>query len=119
MLNWNWNERVGTLEVEEYRKDHTDKNTYYLYQGNALLIVMAEWEEDGAERYTVRDFWTDKEHMKLCLGLVKGHNNIHDNWRKITFYKDKIRQRDLVTICSALVKAMPSITIEIKEHEGE
>ena len=114
MLRWEWDECCGTLEKEVTRGDEISYFTYHLYQGNALLILIAEWEENGQEMYTVRDFWVDKEHMNNCLGLTKGHHNIHTEWKKITFYRDKVRPKDLVTICTALVKAMPSITIEIK-----
>lgn len=69
-LNWNWKEdKVGT-----WTEKHGDmENTYNLYSGNALLIMIAEWNEDGIDKYQVASFFCDKDHMKNCLGLNKDY----------------------------------------------
>lgn len=119
MLRWEWNYRIGTLETESRNEIYK----YFLYKGNAKLIVIAEWKDDnGEDRYNVHDFFASKEDMNCKLGLVKETSNHYvntfENWMKITFYKDMIGQRDLIELCTAIIKAFPNITIEIKETEG-
>lgn len=122
-LNWSFKDKVGTLEFTQFKLGEDRDFSVNLYQGNALLIFIYEWKEDDDEgdafHYNLYDFFADKKHMENSLGLSKGYDfNIRDNWKKFTFFKDKISNKDLATIVSALVKAFPNITIEIKETEG-
>lgn len=87
-LNWNWNEKVGTWTEERKMHDGSTKEfKYNLYSGNALLIMIAEWEEDGKDLYQVANFFCDKDHMKNCLGLSKDH--------KENIFKDCLKEVEL------------------------
>lgn len=85
-----------------------------LYQGNAELIFIYETEDN----YSMVSFWADRDHMKNCLGLNKGTDNIYLDEAGIkiiefTFYK--VMVRDLPQIITAIVKAFPRISINIEE----
>ena len=43
-LRWQWNEGIGELEIEEQSKAKIK-----IYQGNALLIFLNEWENVCSE----------------------------------------------------------------------
>lgn len=116
-LYWDWKESVGdaTFEVNNEREVRIT-----LYEGNALLIMLQEYQEDGEDMYNMFGFWVDKAHMKNCLGLAKGYDNSYDSdyirLKKIRLNKTKSRNyKDIIT---ALVKAFDNIEIEIYS-EGE
>ena len=116
-LYWDWKESVGdaTFEVNNEKEVRIT-----LYEGNALLIMLQEYQDDGEDMYNMFHFWLDKNHMKNCLGLTKGHDNAYDNdcirLKKIRLNKTKSRNyKDIIT---ALVKAFDNIEIEIFT-EGE
>lgn len=111
MLNWDWDKKVGTIDIFNY----DEVRTYQLYQGNAFLIMLWEYEEDGKELWSMHNFFVDKEHAKNCLGLTKGFDNIFNKKlyqiRKIRINKAKYRYtKDLVDM---LIKAFDNISIEI------
>lgn len=99
-LNWNFEtDYVGTWT----ENDGEHEWTYKLYSGNALLIMCAEWEKDGEQLYSVHGFFVDKDHMKRCLGLVKGTDNIYSSKRLTVELKSSYRHsKDIAT---ALIKA--------------
>ena len=110
MLRWDWNnDKVGT-----WTEKHGDKEfTYNLYSGNAVLIMIAEWEENGTEKYTVSNFFCDKEHMKNCFGLNKGCDNIfEDNLKEITIKQDYRYTKDIIQ-CIAKAKFTNNIVITL------
>ncbi len=45
MLQWDWDNKVGEVEIFNYDK----VVTYNLYQGNAFLIMLYEYEENGEQ----------------------------------------------------------------------
>lgn len=114
-LNWNWSEKCGELIFEERGKEFK----YNLYKGNAYLIFVAEFEEDGVERYTVASFWVDKAHAKRCLGLEKGTDNIYDNgWQKVKKFRiNKKKHSKAAEIVGLLAKAFDEIDIEVYSEE--
>jgi hypothetical protein len=110
-LNWDWNKKIGTIDIFNY----DEVRTYQLYQGNAFLIMLWEYEEDGKEMWQMHNFFIDKEHAKNCLGITKDYNNIFDTERykikAIRLNKGKYRYtKDLVDM---LIKAFDEISIEI------
>lgn len=121
-LVWNWGEKCGEATFKQELKDEESKEyTVNLYTGNAYLIFMYEWEDDGVEKYNVHSFWADKEHMKRCLGLTKNSYNMFDvaysKLVKIRLEKNKCRYiKDIVT---HLIKAFDDLTIEIYTEEDE
>ena len=77
---------------------------------------------DGVEKYNVFSFFADDKHMKNCLGLSKGYENIFDDGndnvlKMIRFNKKKIGKTNLSKLVSAFAKAFDNITIEIYSEE--
>ena len=109
-LYWQWSNKCGEAVV----KRGDAEITLNLYEGNAFLIFIYEFNEGGSDVYTVDGFWHDERHMKACLGLdKKGGNtrNMHDDLKKIRLNKSKCR--NYKKIVAALVQALNDITIEI------
>lgn len=115
-LNWRWDKKIGTAEIFNYDK----VVTYNLYQGNAFLIMLYEYKEDGKDMWSMHNFLVDKEHAKNCFALSKGYDdNIFntDRYRlqKVRLNKAKYRYtKDLVDM---LIKAFDNITIELFTEE--
>lgn len=108
--NWNWDKKMGEI--------FHDKWHYNLYEGNGVMIAIDEWkdENDGKDKYRVAWFLCDKTHMKDCLGLTKGHDDMFEgNVDKLIIYKDRSQYwKDIV---DAFTKAEPNIVIEIYPTE--
>lgn len=132
-LNWLWKDKCGECIVEYDEPtinlgtgETTYKtNTLNLYEGNAFLIFIHEYEEDGRGMYKLWTFWGDKVHMKRRLGLDKkwdtyGKNMYQEGYsriKKIRLNKAKCRHyKDIVT---AMAQAFDQIEIEIFTEEGE
>ena len=87
MLTWNWKNKIGTWT--EVQKEREFK--FNIYKCNGLAVIIYEFKEDGKEKYNVHSFFTDLTHLKNCLGLNKGYDNIFaTNLRKIEIYEDSI-----------------------------
>ena len=90
-----------------------------LYQGNAYLIFLNEWEEDGKNLYSLYSFWADKQHMKNCLGLTSKKNEESFNYFNTpectltTVRLNKRKCKYLKDIINALVSGFDNIKIEI------
>lgn len=111
-VQWNWNDKVGeaTLYSERQKKEFT----LNLYQGNAYLIFIHEYKEDGNDMYNVYSFFVDKAHAKRMLGLEKGESNAFNEGvilKKIRFNKKKCR--NLSDLVSLFTKAFDSLNIEL------
>ena len=109
-LNWSFKEKVGEAVIRQ-----GDKNfKLNLYQGNAFLIFLSEWEEDGKEKYQLYLFFADKVHAKNCLGLVKGYDSIFDDGNKIVKIRlNKKKYSYTKDLVDMLIKAFDEIQIEI------
>lgn len=81
-LHWDWNEKIGELQINSYGEDFTIN----VYQGNALAIfIHTFFDDNGTERYNMYNFFCDKEHFKNC---VKGKTwNYAEDWKKLTLYR--------------------------------
>lgn len=121
-LNWRWDSKCGELTFSQnYKGEEYREFTVNLYQGNALLIMLNEWKENGEDWHSLWGFWADKEHMKRCLGLARGkeYENLYNDdgcrFLKIRLNKKKnCYWKDIVT---ALATAFDDITIELYSEE--
>lgn len=117
-LNWNWSEKCGELTIVQQFAENEKEFTISLYQGNAYLIMLHEFEDGGKEFYDLYGFFNDKEHMRRCFGLGKKSENLHniyDGWKKIRINKAKYRYtKELVT---AITEAFDNISIELYTEE--
>lgn len=106
-LHWDFKKKIGMITIKG--------KEFNLYEGNAFLIMLHEYEENGEQWWQMYSFWVDKEHARRCLGLAKGTQNIHEGIEKIRLNK-KV-SRNYKDIISLLVKAFDSITIEIYSED--
>lgn len=116
MLQWDWDKKVG--EVEIYNRDKTV--TYNLYQGNAFLIILYEYKENGKDMYSMHNFFEDETHAKRMFGLDKKYKDTYGknafNQTRYKMKKIKINKRNYSytkKLVSMLVEAFDHITIEI------
>ena len=125
-LHWMWNEKFGEATLEQYWGDgalHTFQLS--LYKGNAYLIFLNEWKEDGVEMYSVWDFWSDKNEAKNRLGLNPKNGYAENDYAKGTikhltkFRLNKARYPYTKELVSMLVQAFDEITIEIYSDPEE
>lgn len=123
-LRWQWNEKVGTAEI--FNRDKLV--TYQLYQGNAFLIFLYEWEEDGKEMWSMHNFFADETHAKRMLGIDRNYKETYgDNiFNKKDYKLHKIRinkkvygESDTKKLVNMLIKAFDQIEIEIFAEEIE
>lgn len=101
-LNWNFNHRAGVIFLPSGQM-------LTCYQGNAYLIMLNE----TPDHYTLVSFWADAEHMRNCLGLSRGFNNIYGDWSgaKWVFYKDNCKNAS--KIAEALVRAFDAVEVQL------
>lgn len=112
-LHWRWEDKVGEAVI---RQQGDKEYTMSLYEGNAFLIMLWEWEEDGEEKWNMYTFFADEQHMKNCLGLNKkgGYENIFDGRDELVKIRiNKAKYHYTEKLVKALVKAFDNITIEI------
>ena len=122
MLEWNWDKKCGEATFWQERDGEKHEYTLSLYKGNACLIMLYEYEEDGKEMYNMHSFWADKQHMKNCLGLNKkgGYTeNIYEDGisHYTKFSINKARNPYWKDIVTALADGFKNITIEVYTEE--
>ena len=123
-LNWSWDSKCGEAVVEQNYGDEKHTFTMTLYEGNAYLIFLHEYQDDnGTNMYNLWNFWADKEHMQKCLGLKKTRDgelrNLHDgDTSRITKFRfNKAKSRYYKEIVKAVTQAFDNITIELYTEE--
>lgn len=102
-LNWQWSDKMGEVTDERGL-------TANLYRGNAFMIAIHEWEEDGQEKYCLAWFFADKTHMKRCLGLGKDADPCDFHWKA---FKLNTEYKEVSEFVSALAKAKKKVSIEL------
>ena len=118
-LQWDWKEKCGTATLVQNDADGAKRKfTLSLYTGNAFLIILHEFEEDGVNKYNLYSFWSDKDHMKNCLGLNKKQgfdSNLYEQEHQYIskFRINKTKCRHYADIIAALAQAFKNITIEV------
>ena len=58
-LNWLWKDKCGEATIRFW---DGEERTVNLYEGNAFLIFVNEFEENGRNMYTVWSFFVDEAH---------------------------------------------------------
>ncbi len=108
-LNWSFDHPAGLWTITP---DIKPSYTLHLYCGNAYLIVLNETETE----YNLVTFWVDKEHMRNCLGLTKGYDNIYQDWEgsHIFLYEDNLPHAR--QIADALFRTFENITVTVQKH---
>lgn len=107
-LRWEWNECIGELEIENQNKARIK-----VYQGNALLIFLNEWEnEKGETRWSMYNFFADKGHFDNCKKDKEW--NYAEGWKKLTLWK---LPRDIWNVIKDLHKR--GVMIDIRSEEND
>lgn len=114
-LTWDFKERCGEAVLKQGDREFI----LNLYQGNAYLIFLSEWEEDGNHMYSLYSFCSDKTHAKILLGLQKNLDgkkvNIFDeDGNRITKFRfNKAHCRNTEELIGLIAKAFDNIDIEV------
>ena len=113
-LNWDFKKLAGYAQV----RVGEEEVKYKLYQGNAYLIFVYEYEENGEEYYTVPMFFVDRDHAKNCLGLNKKQGYTENILCRPSFQLQKIminkkQYRYTEDLVKLLTKAFDFIDITI------
>lgn len=112
-VNWNWKCKKGIITwFDEYSKKNYKVN---IYQGNCLGALIYDYKDEETKKnmYQFMGFWNDETHLKRCLGLVKGHDNLYKNIivkiKLNTYYKDCLK------IAQLFAKANIKVELYYKE----
>ena len=116
-LHWLWKDKCGEATFRQTLGDKSQDFTVSLYQGNAFLIFIYEYEENGQNMYTLYNFFNDEAHAKRCLGLDKNYpeenifNRGRDRLMKIRLDKSKCTKPQ--KILDLFIKAFDELDIEL------
>ena len=120
MLQWHWEDKVGEAEILNDDKVYT----FNLYKGNAFLIMLYEYKENGRDMYTLHNFFSDETHAKRMLGLDKkwkdtyGRNLLNQpkyKLQRIHIKKSVYGEQNTKKLVNMLNKAFDEIDIEIED----
>ena len=118
MITWNFNEKIGEAVIFNYDKEYK----YNLYKGNAFLIFLYEYKENGKDMYQLHNFLADKIHAKRMLGIDKKWKDTYgDNLfntegyklKKIRINKDMYGLKETKMLIDMLIEAFDEVKIEI------
>ena len=122
-LNWRWDGKIGEAEYVYETADGTKTGTYTLYEGNAFLIFLIEYEEKGKNMWTMGDFWADEANAKIYLGLDKKYTETYGENQyegRITKFRiNKAKSRNWKKIVKLLIEAFDNIDIDLYTEKGE
>lgn len=113
MLNCDFAKKMGILEYDGRVAD--------IIWGNCLVVILYRKKNDPQ---TWDDYWTpplffnDEVHMKRCLGLNKGYDDIFEGIDlKLTLFRNKWDKTEFRKILNAFAQRKGNTTIEIREEE--
>lgn len=104
-LNWEWKKKMGECH-------YANGAVANLYQGNALVIAVCEYEDDT---YQLAWFACDENHMKNMLGLTKGYDNDF-RYFGITKLRLNVSYPNTSKLVTLIAKAKMPINIELYEE---
>lgn len=121
-IHWDWKDKIGTATlVQTWPKEGEKEYTLHLYQGNAFLIMLNEWDEDGQTMWSMFNFFADKDHAKNCLGLNKkdpdSTNILNSGFNRVTKFRLSKKYRYLKDLVPMLAQAFDDLTIEIYKED--
>ena len=103
MLNWDFGYKAGKAT---YLDNEGKQRVYNLYEGNAYLIEVAEWRENGRNLYSVRKFALDKKHLETQIA-----EGDYAKLVRLTINKDVCRKAYEI---AKLFGKLDGVTVEIK-----
>lgn len=102
-LQWNWDDKMGKCTTQ-------NGINLNLYRGNAFMIAIHEFEQDGKELYSLAWFFADKDHCKNCLGLTKGYTGIEFDWQS---FELDTKYKETEQFITMLAKAKQKVSITL------
>lgn len=103
-LNWYWKNKCGKITFDGVQ----GKYSCNLYQGNALLIMVSEWKEEGRKMYAVNSFFVDEKHMKDCLA-----DDIFETSKPLKLKLNINRHSKWQVVVKAMLKKYPKMKVEL------
>lgn len=119
-LYWDFNKKVGEAVIRKTLPGCEPKEfTINLYQGNAFLIFINEYKENGTDMYNLYSFFCDEAHAKNCLGLAKDTSNIFDDGveKLVKIRIDKSRHSKPQKLLDMFIKAFDELEIELYKED--
>ena len=114
MLNCDFAKKMGKLEYDGKIAD--------IVWGNCLFVAIYRKTEKVPESWD--EYWcpplffNDEIHMKRCLGLAKGYDDIFEGLDlKLTLYRSKWDKAEFRKVLNAFAQRKGNTTIEIREEE--
>lgn len=114
-LHWDFKEKVGEAYFIADYGNGWEEYKVNIYNGNALMILVYEYEEDGVQKYSLNSFFADEQHLKNCLGLAKGYegNIFVKPYERLTKLRLTKNCRKYDKIFSIFAKAFDELEMEI------
>lgn len=110
-LRWDWNSKIGELDIEQnVLGKFTNKFTLSIYQGNALMIILQEWDDN----YQMYQFFADKTHFKNCAKDTEW--NYCEEWKELRLWKKP--SADLWVVIEDLAKRGVNVRF-VSKPKGE
>ncbi len=107
MITWSWSKKIGEWKEVQRGKEFT----FNIYSGgNCPAVIIYVFEVDGQEKYQIQNFFADKSHLRNCLGLNKGYDNIFID-QEIELILDS--SKDSKLLASEFIKAKFNNPIKI------
>lgn len=91
-VNWQWKDKMGEITCN---REGVGKFKLSVYSGNCMCVMVYNYKEKGQKYYICHGFFNDETHLKKCLGLVDGCENIYKNewvkWKLNTYFRDSLK----------------------------
>ena len=110
-VNWSWKHKMGVITC--YNKRTNSKYKVNIYGANCLGALIQEFKENGKDMYDFWGFWNDEKHLKNCLGLTRGYDNLYQDI--IVKIKLNVFYKDCVKIATYFAKANIIVELYYKE----
>ena len=108
-LTWDWNNKIGELLIKQGEREFTMS----VYEGNALAIFLHEFtDEEGTEKYTMYQFFCDKEHFKNCAKAKDW--NYAEEWVRLTL--TRVPRADFWHIVKDLATRGVEVVIKVERN---
>lgn len=119
-VNWSWKEKIGAMYIKQLNKEVGDfKFKVNIYHANCLGALIYDYkdEETKEDMYRFWGFWNDIEHLKNCLGLKKGYDNIYNDngYQVVLKVKLNVYYKKCLKIADCFAKAGIKVELYYKE----
>ncbi|MCM1556208.1 MAG: hypothetical protein NC087_01600 [Anaeroplasma bactoclasticum] len=109
-VNWSWKERMGVMYLKQSHPATGEfKFKINIYGANCLGALIYDYKDEETKKamYQFWGFWNDITHLKRCLGLVKGFDNIYvdKGFQSVLKVKLNTHYKDCLKIADCFVKA--------------